>query len=161
MNTLHSRNFFIIAMALLIVSSALAATEKQSKNVIEKEQNLVNNVEMQKGDTQSEPSSFWDKMASIYKKNESKQTVDADLDLNSKTKEIGETDGFWTRIKKAFAYSTQPKRRSSKRDIEINVLMIEAESFYNNHIQDKFFKAYIKYLQITKNKEALQRMKLD
>ena len=42
-----------------------------------------------------------------------------------------------------------------------NILMIEAESFYNKHIEDKIFKAYIKYLEITKNEEVLKRIKND
>ncbi|RLD11352.1 MAG: hypothetical protein DRI44_03775 [Chlamydiae bacterium] len=120
-------------MAILIVSLSFAAGSTQSDNVIDKEQNLVNNVEMQKGEAQNEaPSSFWDKMTSIYQENANKSSVE-NIDLNEpETKEIGEQDGFWTRIKKAFAYSTQPKKRSSKRDAEINVLMIEGREYYRN-----------------------------
>ena len=134
MNTLHPRNFFITAITLLIVSLAFAANDTVSDNVIEKEQNLVNNVEMQKGETQNEePSSFWDKMADIYKNNEKSQTKpDADDINENSVRDVGDVDGFWTRIKKAFAYNTQPKKRDSKRDIEINVLMIEGREYYRD-----------------------------
>ena len=112
MNTLHPRNFFITAIALLIVSLAFAANDTKSDNVIEKEQNLVNNVEMQKGETQNEePSSFWDKMAGMYKKNEKSQNnYEADGINENSLRDVGDVDGFWTRIKKAFAYNTQPKK---------------------------------------------------
>ncbi len=131
MNTLHSRNFFIATMALLIVSLSFAADDAKSDNIIEKEQNLVNNVEMQKGETQNEePVSFWDKMSSIYKKNEKSQGYEV-TDLNeSNPKDVGDVEGFWTRVKKAFAYNTQIQKRSSKGDMEINVLMIEGREYY-------------------------------
>ena len=133
MNILHSRNFFITAMALLIVSLAFAANDT-TDNVIEQEQNLVNNVEMQKGENQTEEpsSSFWDKMSTIYKNNEKTQQTEDITAADLNVKDVGEVDGFWARIKTAFAYNTQPKKRSSKRDVEINVLMIEGREYYRD-----------------------------
>jgi len=107
MNTLHLRHFIISAMALLIVSLTFAAKETAPANVLEKEQNLVKDVETQNADTQQDaPSSFWDKMSELYHKNDKRSEYeDADLDPNAQTKDVGESDGFWTRIKKAFAYN--------------------------------------------------------
>jgi len=133
MNTLHSRNFFITAMALLIFSLAFAANAA-TDNVIEQEQDLVNNVEMQQGENQTEEptSSFWDKMSTIYKNNEKTQQTEDITAADLNVKDVGEKDGFWGRIKTAFAYNTQPKKRSSKRDVEINVLMIEGREYYRD-----------------------------
>jgi len=51
-------------------------------------------------------------------------------------------------------------------DIEINptrlarnILMMEAESILNKTITKPFAKAYIKYAEVTKNKEILERIK--
>lgn len=42
-----------------------------------------------------------------------------------------------------------------------NVLMIEAESLINKAITKPFIKAYIKYAEVTNNKEILERIKTD
>ena len=138
MNTLHSRKFIIALLALLIVPFAFAATGDKSSSVLEKEQKLVKNVEVEKETPQKdtdvdENGSFWDRMASIYKNNNEKKPIeDADLDPNLKPKDVGEKEGFWTQIKKAFAYNPMPKKRSTKNDVEINVLMIEGREYYRD-----------------------------
>ena len=137
MNTLHSRNFIILLTTLLIASFTFAATPAKKNSIAEKEQNLIKNVEVQKTQTRNDDNddddSFWDKMASIYKKNDvQKNYQDEDIDPNMKPKDVGDKEGFWTRIKKAFAYSTQPKKRNTKSDIEINVLMIEGREYYRD-----------------------------
>ena len=40
-----------------------------------------------------------------------------------------------------------------------NILMMEAESILNKTITKPFAKAYIKYAEVTKNKEILERIK--
>jgi hypothetical protein len=42
-----------------------------------------------------------------------------------------------------------------------NILMKEAESLLNKYVNSKIAKAYIKYAEITKDKEILERIKTD
>jgi len=42
-----------------------------------------------------------------------------------------------------------------------NVLMMDAESLINKALAKPFVKAYIKYAEVTKNKEILERIKTD
>ena len=42
-----------------------------------------------------------------------------------------------------------------------NIIMIEAESLFNRTIKTNAIKAYIKYAEITKNTEILERIKQD
>jgi len=42
-----------------------------------------------------------------------------------------------------------------------NMLMTQAESLINNFINKPIIKSYIKYLEVTKNKEALERISKD
>ena len=42
-----------------------------------------------------------------------------------------------------------------------NIIMIEAESLFNRTIKTNTIKAYIKYAEITKNTEILERIKKD
>jgi hypothetical protein len=42
-----------------------------------------------------------------------------------------------------------------------NIIMREAESLLNKYVNSKIAKAYIKYAEITKNKEILERIKTD
>jgi hypothetical protein len=42
-----------------------------------------------------------------------------------------------------------------------NTIMTEAESFFNKNVKSNILKAYIKYAEITKNTEILERIKKD
>jgi len=42
-----------------------------------------------------------------------------------------------------------------------NIIMAEAESLFNQKIKTNILKAYIKYAEVTKNTEILERIKKD
>lgn len=45
-------------------------------------------------------------------------------------REIGEPEGFWTRIKKAFAYKPKTQAEDNKQQVEVNVLMVEGREYF-------------------------------
>ena len=44
-------------------------------------------------------------------------------------RDFGEPEGFWTRLKNAFAYNPTPIKQDSQVQLEINALMVEGREF--------------------------------
>jgi len=62
---------------------------------------------------------------------------------------------------KALWLSYAEKWNTNPTRLARNHLMMEAESIINNKIYANIGKAYIKYCEVTKNKEVLERLKKD
>ncbi|MCX7847959.1 MAG: hypothetical protein N2595_08030 [bacterium] len=45
-------------------------------------------------------------------------------------REVGEPEGFWTRIKRAFAYRPKTQAEENKQQVEVNVLMVEGREYF-------------------------------
>ena len=148
MNTLHQRFLITAAIMLLLTSFTFAGSNADTDKILANEEKLVKNVELPEKEQEKEEVSFWDRMADIYKNNEPVQTdLEAELDPTKPLRDVGETEGFWTRIKKAFAYRPQPKKRDSKRDIEINVLMIEGREYFRDGNYHKSLQSFKEVVQ--------------
>jgi len=45
-------------------------------------------------------------------------------------REVGEPEGFWTRIRQAFAYKPKTQAEENKQQVEVNVLMVEGREYF-------------------------------
>jgi len=129
MNTLFSRAGLIAGSALMLISPAFAAPPSGSEDMLAHEQKLVSGVEIENKEPE-ENLTFWERMTRFYTDNEPEDERESKLEPIPI--EIGEEEGFWTRVQKAFAYKVQPQKEDNKRAIEINVLMIEGRQRYRS-----------------------------
>ena len=44
--------------------------------------------------------------------------------------DVGDAEGLWTRVKKAFAFHVQPQKENNKTQLEVNVLMVEGRELF-------------------------------
>ena len=109
----------IIGLVALAVSPLLAADEQTFE---QKEQQLLNAAEPE---VQTEAKA---------------ETIEI-------PKEVGEEDGFWTRIKKAFATKEEKPDLDNKTEQEIQVLMFEGRTYYR---KGEYQKALNTFAEVTK-----------
>ena len=109
----------IIGLVMLAVSPLLAADEQTFE---QKEQQLLNAAEPE---VQTEAKA---------------ETIEI-------PKEVGEEDGFWTKIKKAFATKEEKPDLDNKTEQEIQVLMFEGRTYYR---KGEYQKALNTFAEVTK-----------
>ena len=109
----------IIGLVMLAVSPLLAADEQTFE---QKEQQLLSAAEPE---VQTEAKA---------------ETIEI-------PKEVGEEDGFWTKIKKAFATKEEKPDLDNKTEQEIQVLMFEGRTYYR---KGEYQKALNTFAEVTK-----------
>ena len=109
----------IIGLVMLAVSPLLAADEQTFE---QKEQQLLNAAEPE---VQTEAKA---------------ETIEI-------PKEVGEEDGFWTKLKKAFATKEEKPDLDNKTEQEIQVLMFEGRTYYR---KGEYQKALNTFAEVTK-----------
>ena len=153
-----------VSIAFTLLISISFAEGNAESNLLAKEQSLVNGVESQ-SESQSNDSSFWGNMKAMYKGNEPKK-------LEAIPHEIGDQEGFWTRIKKAFAYNPVPQKEASGRELKINILMINGRQYYRDGEYQKALETFKDVIQldpynitarryIKSSQESLNKITLD
>ncbi len=163
MNKLFLRISTVFIAFTLLISVTFAEVSSENK-LLAKEQSLVNGVES-KSDSVNDDSTFWGRMKSMYEGNAPKK-------LEKIPRDIGEEEGFWTRIKKAFAYNPVPQKDSSGRELKINVLMINGRQFYRDGEYQKALETFKNVIQldpynvtarryIKSSQESLNKITLD
>jgi len=147
----------------LFISNAFANTEAEEK-LLAKEQSLVSEVDSQP-EKDEQDSSFWGRMKKLYNSNEPRK-------LEAIPPEIGEEEGFFTRLKKAFSYNAAPQKDPNERDLQINVLMINGRQLYREGEYQKALDTFKQVIQldpynitarryIKESQESLNKITLD
>ena len=119
MNKNMLRNSLFIGALLMAVSPLLAADEQTFE---QKEQQLLSAAEPE-------------------------VQTEAQAETEEIPKEIGEEDGFWTKLKKAFATKEEKPDLSNKIEQEIQVLMFEGRTYFR---KGEYQKALNTFAEVTK-----------
>ncbi|NLF39262.1 hypothetical protein GX586_07440 [bacterium] len=169
MNTVFLRVLPAAFAVLLCASAAVAADEAgQPQSLEQKEQELVKGTEPSEPKA-TKPSSFWDRVKGNYSQNEQQTSKEG---LEEIPRELGEPEGFWSQLKKAFAYSATPQREDSKTQIEVNVLMVEGRELFRQGEYKKALESFRNVVQrdpynitarrfIKECQEAMMKITLD
>jgi len=102
---------------------SFAENTDDASQMLQKERDLIGNVEI----TADEPEQEKGFLKNLSFNDEAKAEEQIEIPLD-----IGEEAGFWTQLKKAFAYKPKAQREDNKRQVEISVLMIEGRELFRN-----------------------------
>jgi len=103
----------VLLTGVLTLAPALALTDDAADTMAKREAALVGDVEV------ANPNAPGAQVGAP-------PISEADADI---PKDFGEPEGFWSRLRKAFAYNPTPVRQESNTQLEINALMVEGREY--------------------------------
>jgi len=121
----------IILAGTLAALQVSAASQPGPTDMLAKEKAIVSGVEVTDPDASAE-----------QPKTEAKVPEDTSMPAD-----VGDPEGFWTRIKKAFAYSATPQKDDNKTQLEVNVLMVEGRELFRKGEYRKALDTFKEVLQ--------------